>query len=65
MVEQPGDTSIVQSQEQRGAQESTDRGKRGGTGAILLILGIAVGVYAFSPGARHFYKHGQLPPQHR
>ena len=26
------------------------------------MLGLAVGVYALSPGARHFYKHGYLPP---
>jgi hypothetical protein len=24
-----------------------------------------VGIYALSPGARHFYKHGHLPPWRR
>jgi hypothetical protein len=30
-------------------------------GGILIGVGIAVGIYAFSPGARHWYKHGHLP----
>lgn len=37
----------------------------GGIGGILIGLGIAVGIYAFSPGARHWYKHGHLPPVRR
>ena len=39
--------------------------KSTGVGGILLMLGLAVGVYALSPGARHFYKHGYLPPAKR
>jgi hypothetical protein len=38
-----------------------DRKESLGAGGILLVAGIAVGVYALSPGARHFYKHGRLP----
>jgi hypothetical protein len=30
--------------------------------AILVVVGIAGAIYALSPGARHLYKHGHLPP---
>ena len=33
-----------------------------GVGGILIGFGIAVGIYALSPGARHYYRHGRLPP---
>jgi hypothetical protein len=46
----------------RGQYTDAEGKKRGGIGGVLLILGIAVGVYALSPGARHYYKHGHLPP---
>jgi len=36
-------------------------GRRSGALPVLLMLGIAAGLYALSPGARHFYKHGRLP----
>jgi hypothetical protein len=39
--------------------EEEDNG--GGGLAILFLFGITVGIYALSPGARHFYKHGRLP----
>jgi len=43
---------------QSGPEES-----KGNSGiAILLLLGATVGIYALSPGARHYYKHGRLPP---
>ena len=42
--------------------DAGDKGKKNGVLPILLMLGAAVGVYALSPGARHFYKHGRLPP---
>jgi hypothetical protein len=32
-----------------------------GAGWILALVGISVGIYALSPGARHFYRHGYLP----
>lgn len=35
---------------------------KGGTAGILILLGIAAGIYGLSPGARHYYKHGRLPP---
>jgi hypothetical protein len=36
-----------------------------GVGGIFLLLGITVGIYALSPGARYWYKHGYLPPVRR
>lgn len=43
-----------------------DRGnyaaKPGGWKPVLIIAGIAVAIYALSPGARHYYKHRELPP---
>ncbi len=36
-------------------------GHKGGAGGILILLGVTVGIYAISPGARHYYKHGYLP----
>jgi len=35
--------------------------KRGGLVAIGAVIAIAVAIYAFSPGAIHYYKHGKLP----
>lgn len=34
---------------------------KGGAAGILLLLGLTAGIYALSPGARHWYKYGQLP----
>jgi hypothetical protein len=43
-----------------------DRGnyaaKPGGWKPVLIVCGIAVAIYALSPGARHYYKHRVLPP---
>ncbi|HSX23082.1 MAG TPA: hypothetical protein VLE97_09935 [Gaiellaceae bacterium] len=36
-----------------------------GAGGILLLVGITAGIYALSPGARHFFRHGYLPPARR
>jgi len=30
---------------------------------IAIVTGIAVAIYALSPGAMHAYKHGHLPPE--
>jgi len=58
--------SAVDPQRGQYADAKGDRKKSGGAGAILLLLGITVGMYALSPGARHFYKHdGYLPPARR
>lgn len=36
--------------------------KSGSTfGAVAIVLGIGAVIYGFSPGARHWYKHGRLP----
>lgn len=44
----------------------TDAGRKDlGVGGVLLLLGVSVGIYALSPGARHWYKHGYLPPVRR
>jgi hypothetical protein len=40
-------------------------GKGRSTVGVVAILVVAVGIYAFSPGARHWYKHGRLPPYRR
>ena len=34
-------------------------------GGIFVVFVVAVGIYAFSSGARHWYKHGRLPPYRR
>ena len=61
---QPGvQASTATADSQRG--QYADRKKSTGVGGILLMLGLAVGVYALSPGARHFYKYGYLPPVKR
>ena len=39
-----------------------DDKKDGGLLPVLVLAGVTIGVYALSPGARHFYKHGKLPP---
>lgn len=57
--------SAVDPQRGQYADAKGDRKKSGVAGAILLLLGITVGMYALSPGARHFYKHGYLPPARR
>ena len=45
----------------RGQHGDAARDKHGGAGGLLLILGLAAGIYVLSPGARHFYRHGYLP----
>lgn len=52
---------------QYGNPADTDRqeGKHLGSAGVLVLLGFTVGIYALSPGARHFYKHGHLPPWRR
>jgi hypothetical protein len=47
------------------AGRAADSAGGSGIGGILIVLGITVGIYAFSPGARHWYKHGHLPPVRR
>jgi hypothetical protein len=39
----------------------SEEGKGNSGLAILLLAGVTAGIYALSPGARHFYKHGRLP----
>jgi len=62
----PGDTAVVAQEppsittDTRGQYPSTGHGS--GLG-VLALLGIGVGIYAASPGARHWYKHGRLPPR--
>jgi hypothetical protein len=48
----------------RGQYADRDRdGHRGsGWGGVAIAFMIMAGIYALSPGARHFYKHGRLPP---
>jgi hypothetical protein len=46
---------------QYGASADSNGKGNGGAVGILAILGITVGIYALSPGARHYYKHGYLP----
>jgi len=36
--------------------------RAGGAWPIAIVVGIAVGIYAFSPGARYWYRHHRLPP---
>jgi hypothetical protein len=66
MQMQPG-TAAVNDRGQYGDKtHAPDAGGKGvGAGWILLVLGISVGIYALSPGARHWYKHGYLPPAER
>jgi hypothetical protein len=45
----------------RGEYGDSPEGKKTGGGGVGIILGVAVAIYALSPGARHFYKHGRLP----
>ena len=49
---------------QYGTAPAPDR-KDLGVGGVVALLGVAVGIYALSPGARHWYKHGSLPPRQR
>ena len=42
------------------AGEEKSAGKTGL--GIAIMAALTVGVYALSPGARHYYKHGRLPP---
>jgi hypothetical protein len=59
----PGD---VNQRGQYGPPADTgDKKGGGGVGGILAVLGITVGIYALSPGARYFYKHGRLPAHRR
>lgn len=39
----------------------SDAPKKGGFGTVAIVVGIGVAIVAFSPGMRHFYKHGKLP----
>ena len=50
---------------QYGATTATTAAERKGLGlgGVLALVGITAGIYALSPGARHYYKHGRLPPQ--
>jgi len=51
---------------ERGQYGDTPRSDgKGGAVGILVALGVAVGIYALSPGARHYYRHGRLPPYRR
>lgn len=45
----------------RVGEEKAKPKKENGLISILIILGITIAVYATSPGARHYYKHGRLP----
>lgn len=47
-----------------GAASAPDK-RSVGAGGILLLAGITAGIYALSPGARHFYRHGYPPPARR
>jgi hypothetical protein len=38
-----------------------DASKHGSFGAVAVVLGLGAVIYGFSPGARHWYKHGRLP----
>ena len=38
-----------------------DRGKSSLAGTLGVGVGIMAVIYALSPGARHWYKHGRLP----
>ena len=35
--------------------------KKNGPATVAIVLGLAVGIYALSPGARHYYRTGRLP----
>jgi hypothetical protein len=35
--------------------------KRGGAGGVAILAAITIAIYATSPGARHWYRHGRLP----
>jgi hypothetical protein len=42
-------------------RDQRDHGAR----PFFVVLGISAAIYALSPGAIHFYKHGRLPPDLR
>jgi len=42
--------------------ESSDGDRKGGALPIVIMAGVAAGIYALSPGARYYYKHRRLPP---
>ncbi len=41
-----------------------DQSTHGGGGGIGIgiMVGLVAVIYGLSPGARHFYRHGRLPP---
>jgi hypothetical protein len=43
-------------------QDDDQERRRGGALPVVLVVGIAAAIYGFSPGARHWYKYGRLPP---
>jgi hypothetical protein len=45
----------------RGTYEDRKESRGNGALSIVIVLGIAGAIYGFSPGARHWYKHGRLP----
>jgi len=46
----------------RGTYEEAAEKKGGGVlPAVVIVLGLGAAIYGFSPGARHWYKHGRLP----
>lgn len=42
--------------------ESPPKKKGDGVLTFLILGGLTALVFGLSPGARHFYKHGKLPP---
>lgn len=48
----------------RGEYQSTPKSRGNGVGwkPLLVLGGVAAGLYLFSPGGRHWLKHGFLPP---
>lgn len=47
-----------------GAESPSTKAPKKGDGMLTLIILGVIGVLFFglSPGARHYYKHGKLPP---
>jgi hypothetical protein len=42
--------------------DARDTRRGSGWGGAVVLLGITAAIYALSPGARYWYKHGRLPP---
>jgi hypothetical protein len=54
-------TAMQASVNERGAY-GAGAGRQGkGAGAAIVLVGMTVAIYALSPGARYWYKHGHLP----